>query len=518
MRKLSKIISLVLVISLVFSLIGCSNSDEEKSVIYNTTTLIHNIDPQLANNETEFQIVYNTFEGLFKYNEKSEIVNGVVDSYKVKNNGLTYEFKLKSDIKWANGEPLTAYDFEFGFRRAVDKNINSPYSYLLLPIKNAEKILKGKMKANKIGVKAINDKELKITLDYPAENFLEILTMPISMPCNEEFYTQCKGYYGLDEDKILNNGFYSVKNWNEEYCSLIKNDNYNGFESLTTAVFIYFNDNESFIESMNKNEVNFSILTNKLTNEIIKKKSIKTKKISDTTNSLFINKNSLIAEDNILSALYSSIDFDINDEQNELYGINRTNFILPSIVENHDKLKITNSKKLSDEDMKKSFIVGCENLDIDLSFPAISIIYIDDIITENIAKQIAAKWQLDFGVTVNIKPLNDINELSYNIKNGYFDAVIFPSTAQSDSASLFFQQFSSSFKNNYIGYKNSSFDKNLKKLNKTNDKIKTIQKLNDKICNNKYIYPLFESSKLYYLDDNTNIFINEKNKIAYFYY
>ena len=161
MRKLSKIISLVLVISLVFSLIGCSNSDEEKSVIYNTTTLIHNIDPQLANNETEFQIVYNTFEGLFKYNEKSEIVNGVVDSYKVKNNGLTYEFKLKSDIKWANGEPLTAYDFEFGFRRAVDKNINSPYSYLLLPIKNAEKILKGKMKANKIGVKAINDKELK---------------------------------------------------------------------------------------------------------------------------------------------------------------------------------------------------------------------------------------------------------------------------------------------------------------------------------------------------------------------
>ena len=126
MNKIKRILSLLLIFSFYLSITGCTGKNEERNIIYNTTTLIDNIDPQLADNETELQIVYNTFEGLFKYDENSKIVKGGVEEYKISQDGLTYEFKIRDDAKWANGENLLAEDFEFGLTRAVHKKLNSP--------------------------------------------------------------------------------------------------------------------------------------------------------------------------------------------------------------------------------------------------------------------------------------------------------------------------------------------------------------------------------------------------------
>lgn len=517
MNKIKRILSLLLIFSFYLSITGCTGKNEERNIIYNTTTLIDNIDPQLADNETELQIVYNTFEGLFKYDENSKIVKGVVEEYKISQDGLTYEFKIRDDAKWANGENLLAEDFEFGLTRAVDKKINSPYSYTLLPIKNVEKILAGKLSASEIGVKAISDKKLKIYLDYPTTELLKILTMPVSMPCNKEFYEDCKGYYGLNDETVLSNGFYSVSNWNEEYCSLLKNEEYIGAKSLNTAVYIYFNTDDEFIESIDKNEVDFSIITN-LVNSSEKTKTLDTIKVSDTTYSLFINKQSNIAQSDILKALTNSISFEITEEIKNINGVAKTNKIAPKILNNASEINGLNSKKYSKSKLQSMFLDGCEALDIELSMPPINIIYPANYISEDITKQIAAKWQLLYGVTINIEGITSLDDLEYRIDNGYFDAAVFPSVAVNDSAELFYGQFSKNYPNNFIGYRNSEFERNLKRLGRIKNKTKIMQKLNNKLIQNKYIIPLYTTSKLYYIKEETDIFINKKNKIAYFYY
>ena len=115
-------------------LFGCGSEKGTKSFIYETVMGITNIDPLFATNDTELHIVYNTFEGLMKYDKAGILTCGVAENYSVSNGGKTYTFKLKKDSKWSDGRPLTAEDFEFAFKRAVDPHSQSPYASTLLPI------------------------------------------------------------------------------------------------------------------------------------------------------------------------------------------------------------------------------------------------------------------------------------------------------------------------------------------------------------------------------------------------
>ena len=81
--------------------------------------------------------------------------------------GKKYVFKLREDAKWSNGEPVTAKDFVYSWKRAVDPDTKATYSYIMFDIKNAEKINKKELPADQLGVKAIDDYTLEVELDNP---------------------------------------------------------------------------------------------------------------------------------------------------------------------------------------------------------------------------------------------------------------------------------------------------------------------------------------------------------------
>ena len=110
-----RIISLLLVFAFLPLLQSCE-ADADEFMIYETATQIDNIDPQLADNDTEFEIVYNTFEGLFKYDKNGELQNGVISDYEVSPDNLEYTFNISENAVWYDGTPVTADDFVFALQ------------------------------------------------------------------------------------------------------------------------------------------------------------------------------------------------------------------------------------------------------------------------------------------------------------------------------------------------------------------------------------------------------------------
>jgi len=118
--------------------------------------------------DVEEYILKDLYEGLTVYDAKGNITPGVAESWTAAPDGLTYTFKLRADAKWSNGDPVTAGDFVYSFRRVEDPKTAAGYATILYPIKNAEAINTAAgvkpMAPDQLGIRAVDDKTLEITL------------------------------------------------------------------------------------------------------------------------------------------------------------------------------------------------------------------------------------------------------------------------------------------------------------------------------------------------------------------
>lgn len=101
---------------------------------------------------------------------------------------------------------ITANDFVFALRRAAQPETECPLFSSIACIKNAVSVHNGKMSSDKLGVKAVNNYQLEITLASADDSFMQTLTTAVAMPCNEEFFNATKGRYGLSTEYTLFNG------------------------------------------------------------------------------------------------------------------------------------------------------------------------------------------------------------------------------------------------------------------------------------------------------------------------
>ena len=106
------------------------------------TAEIPTMDTTLSTDATSSNIMNNTMEGLYRLGKDDKLVPGVAKSYEKSEDGKKYVFKLREDAKWSNGEPVTAKDFVYSWRRAVDSNTGAKFAYILFDVKNAEKVNK----------------------------------------------------------------------------------------------------------------------------------------------------------------------------------------------------------------------------------------------------------------------------------------------------------------------------------------------------------------------------------------
>ncbi|MFD2209833.1 peptide ABC transporter substrate-binding protein [Virgibacillus halophilus] len=222
-------IALISALALFVSACGSGSSDSKKSdksdtAKGNTDDQVFNMietaeiptgDPAKATDAASFIVFGQTMEGLYTLDKNDKPVPAIADGEpKISEDGKNYTFKLREDAKWTNGDPVTANDFVYAWKRAVDPDTASEYAYMFSGvIKNATDIMNGKAKPEELGVKADGDYTLKVELEQPVQYFDSLLAFGTYLPLNEKFVEEKGDKFGTNSDNMLANGPFVLKDW-----------------------------------------------------------------------------------------------------------------------------------------------------------------------------------------------------------------------------------------------------------------------------------------------------------------
>lgn len=131
------------------------------------------IDPQVSEDVSGAAFVRDLFEGLYNQDADGNLVPAGALSHSVNEAGDVYTFNLRPESKWSNGDPVTAHDFVYAWQRLVDPELASPYSWFMhvMNVKNGDAIVSGDMAPEELGVRAVDDLTLEVTLEAPTHYF-----------------------------------------------------------------------------------------------------------------------------------------------------------------------------------------------------------------------------------------------------------------------------------------------------------------------------------------------------------
>lgn len=256
MKKIITITIIIICVVFLLKKVLLNKNNEENvetiKVIYNLGSEYNTLDPHLFTEMIAAQVDSSIYEGLIIIDQNGEYSGGVAESYIETDNKLT--FKLRDDARWSDGSAITAHDFVYGFRRVLDPTTAAQFADMLYPIKNAEKINSGNLSLDQLGVKALNDRELEIELEYPSPHFKYILTLPIASPLKEDFFVEHKDNFAIEIDGFLFNGPYKIVNIEENELELVKNEYYWNSKNIKIDEIIYkIVTNFSTVDTLIKN-------------------------------------------------------------------------------------------------------------------------------------------------------------------------------------------------------------------------------------------------------------------------
>ncbi|MHB9146094.1 MAG: peptide ABC transporter substrate-binding protein [Symbiobacteriia bacterium] len=226
---------------------GCSKSGGSSAPAAKTPMVLHwnlgeeppSLDSVQTTDTISFEVLNATQEGLVRQEEgkPARKGSGLAKDWSVSPDGLTYTFTLR-DAKWSDGKPITAKDFEFAWKRALNPKTAAEYSYQLAYLKGADALSGIDPKAadadqkiaeamKNVGVKAQDDKTLVVTLAAPTPYFSSLLSFITYMPQRQDIVEKYGDKYAADADKMIYSGPFIVKDWtHESKMVLTKNPNY----------------------------------------------------------------------------------------------------------------------------------------------------------------------------------------------------------------------------------------------------------------------------------------------------
>lgn len=286
---MKKVIALVLSLAMVLSLCACGN--ETAPAAADTTTTENTVaekTPEAAPETAEGEFVLNAciasepetidptlissvdgstytqhqFEGLMKYEQNgtlasdddsvfnTDVVCGQAESWEVSDDLLVYTFKLRDDIKWSDGQDVTANDFVYAWQRIVDPANASDYGYILDGIVvNAADIQAGEKDKSELGIVALDDKTLEITLESPCAYFISLCAFASLMPLREDVVEGNADW--TNPENIVVNGPYIMTEWvHDSYIKMVPNEQYYDFANLgPDAIVWWLSDSQTAIIS-----------------------------------------------------------------------------------------------------------------------------------------------------------------------------------------------------------------------------------------------------------------------------
>lgn len=232
---------------------------EKQEMTFVLNNIPDGLDPGVTNNSFAQYVLINCFEGLVTYDETGSLVGGSAESWDISNDGLVYTFHLRDGLKWSDGTPLTAQDFVYSIQRVLTPATAAQYVSMVTGyVKNAQEFYDGTATAEDLGVKAIDDQTLEITLIQPTSYFIDVLSMWVYDPVQQATVEANGDSWTSSPETYVCNGPFKVTGMSlNENVILEKNENYWDAENVTLEklTFRYILDNSTALTAYESGEV-----------------------------------------------------------------------------------------------------------------------------------------------------------------------------------------------------------------------------------------------------------------------
>jgi oligopeptide transport system substrate-binding protein len=187
------------------------------------------LDPGIVEDVTGSEVVRDLFEGLYNDSKSGDTLEpGVALSHEVSEDGLTYTFTLREEAKWSNGDPVTAGDFVYAWRRAASPELASPYAWYmsLMSLENVDEVISGDAPLEDLGVTAIDDYTLEVRLKEPLPYFPQMLTHATTFPVPQSVVEEHGDRWTRPENIVSNGAYVLEEHVPQERSVRVKNDMY----------------------------------------------------------------------------------------------------------------------------------------------------------------------------------------------------------------------------------------------------------------------------------------------------
>lgn len=263
--NMSLCLKLCLVFVLLFMFLSCKEKNasqyEKGTLVLNVGPEPQTIDPTLNSAIDGSIYIIHAFEGLATKDKEGKITGGVAESWDISDDGKKYIFHIKTNAKWSDGKPVTASDFVYSWKRATDPKTAANYSYQMEPLKNAKSITAGKLPVSSLGVKAIDNLTLEVTLEAPTPYFLELMAYPVYFPLREDIVENEPDNWTRDPNKYIGNGpFKMTERLTDDKIIMEKNTNYWNISSIVPEklIFVLMDNPNSVVAGIKEGSLYFS--------------------------------------------------------------------------------------------------------------------------------------------------------------------------------------------------------------------------------------------------------------------
>lgn len=470
------------------------------------------LDQSQTSIDIEAFIVKDLYEGLTVYDANGKIVPGAAESWTVSDDGTVYTFKICDNAKWSDGAPVVADDFIFSMRRIEDPKTAAGYANILYPIKNAEQINKGKLPIDQLGMKAINDKTLEITLERPTPFFVELLSHQTALPFNKASFEK-NGADFVKPGKLVGNGAFKLtEHVPNDHLTVVKNENYWDAANVKLDKVIFYPQEDQAAAVRRYEAGELDLVYNFSTDQIDRLRKANPKQVHVTPAFAtyyypFDTRTEPFNDIRVRKALSMSVDRDFlshdifNNSKMPIYSLvppGLENYGEPSKADFADMSQLDREDKAVELMKEAGYGEGGKPLNIEIR-------YNTNPNHQKAATAVADMWKKVFGANVTLTNLDISAHYAYLQEGGKFNVARAGWTADYADAENFLNLNVSTNKTfNYGHYENPEFDALMKKSYEERDpaaRSKILHEAEALIMRDQPIAPLVNDANFWLVAD-----------------
>lgn len=471
-----KLVSLFLAIVAVISLCACGGDSSDVLILPIESDPMC-LDPQVADSKEAKLMIANCFEGLVRLDKDYKIIPGVAESWEISKDGLTYTFNLRKDTHWkllnsfedvlpegykdTYRTQVIAADFVYGISRALDPATQAGDAEKLFSIKNASAVNSGKQPTSALGITAKDDLTLVITLERADPDFLRILTLPVAMPCHEDFFKATHAKYCLDLKYTFCNGPFYLSRWAEDNTlSMYKNDEYKGSVKVNPdELYFYVNTEESsVVKKIRQRTYDCAFISEAAKNELSDSDKISNYSIQNTVYGLCFNcTDSVLSNEDIRRALAMVTK---TAELTANFDNSFTKGIVPDCVrygENSYREAAGNVSGIAYNEQQALTLWKKGLKKLDISTAEVIVTCTEE--NAHLMQQTVQNWQRVFSTSILAKvEVKTADQISTMIYNTSYQVLYHKISTDSSTVTDTLKKFTSASSSNFFGFADKNYD------------------------------------------------------------